>query len=224
MKKGFAILVLGCLTALFAGAAPETSMTYENIDWSIGYGFHLTDARKNLPRVLLVGDSICNGYWGGVARRLDGKVNVSYWVSSYCCTTPAYSKLLDFYLSVTKYDVIHLNNGLHSFPADPVVWKASLKRTLQQIRAKQPQAKIVWCTSTPLKDPAKTAFVKKLNAAAAEVIKDPALGVVATDDLFSLLDPLDRNANWSDVYHHKPAVREKEAEQVAASVLKTLKR
>ena len=83
-------------------------------------------------------------------------------------------------------------------------------------------SKIVWCTSTPLKDPSKTAVVKKLNAAAAEVIKDPALGVVAVDDLFSLLDPLDRKANWSDVYHHKPPTVDKEAAQVAASVLKVL--
>ena len=55
---------------------------HENIEWSIGYAFHLTDQNKDLPRVLLVGDSICNGYQGEVQKRLEGKMNVSYWASS----------------------------------------------------------------------------------------------------------------------------------------------
>ena len=218
MKKTMMLLGLGLVAAVCVGAA----QIRENIEWSIGYGFHMTDAKKNLPRVLLVGDSICNAYWRGVQQRLEGKVNVSYWVSSYCCTTPSHARLLDFYLGEAKYDVIHFNNGLHSLGTDPTTWANSLRQALKTIRARQPQAKIVWCTSTPLKDPSKTAVVKKLNAVAAEVIKDPALGVVAVDDLFSLLDPLDRKANWSDVYHHKPPTVDKEAAQVAASVLKVL--
>ena len=63
---------------------------HENIEWSTYYGFHLTDKNRHLPRVLLVGDSICNGYQAGVARALEGKMNVSYWISSYCVTSPGY--------------------------------------------------------------------------------------------------------------------------------------
>ena len=67
------------------------------------------------------------------------------------------------------------------------------------------------------KDPGRTAKVRELNVAAVDVVKR--LGNIATDDLFALLDPLDREQNWSDTYHHKPPVRQKEAEQVAASVM-----
>ena len=70
---------------------------------------------------------------------------------------------------------------------------------------------------TPLKDAKRTEKARALNAAAADVVKR--LGGIATDDLFALLDPLDREQNWSDTYHHKPPVRQKEAEQVAASVM-----
>ena len=56
-----------------------------------------------------------------------------------------------------------------------------------------------------------------LASAAADVVKR--LGGIETNDLFSLLDPLDREQNWSDTYHHKAPVRKKEAEQVAASVM-----
>ena len=61
----------------------ENVRGHENVEWQIAYAFHLTDEKSNLPRVLLVGDSICNGYQGEVRRLLDGKMNVSYWISSY---------------------------------------------------------------------------------------------------------------------------------------------
>lgn len=217
----FVFPVLSMSNVDIATPVSENLRGHENIEWSIGYAFHLTDANKALPRVLLVGDSICNGYQGAVQKRLDGKVNVSYWVSSYCVTSPGYLKLLDFYLSEAKYDVVHFNNGLHSLSTKPEAWVKGLRAALALIRERQPQAKIVWVSSTPLKDPKLTAKAKKLNEigrkVAAEFTKD-------VDDLFALLDPLDRETNWSDTFHHKGPVREQEADQVAASVLSVLAR
>lgn len=56
------------LLAALAGAAAcraadpcpvgENVRGHENVEWSVAYAFHLTDAKKDLPRVLLVGDSI----------------------------------------------------------------------------------------------------------------------------------------------------------------------
>ena len=190
---------------------------HENIEWSTYYGFHLTDKNRHLPRVLLVGDSICNGYQAGVARALEGKMNVSYWISSYCVTSPGYLKRLELCLDEAKYDVVHFNNGLHSLGTPTEDWAKGLEAALRLIREKQPSARIVWATSTPLKDPGRTAKARALNAAAADVVKR--LGGIETNDLFTLLDPLDREQNWSDTYHHKPPVRAQEAEQVAAAVM-----
>ncbi len=190
---------------------------HENIEWSIGYAFHLADDLRNLPRVLLVGDSICNAYQPGVRDLLEGRVNVSYWVSSYCVTSPNYLRLLDLYLEEAPYDVVHFNNGLHSLGTPTADWIAALERALRLIREKQPKARIIWTTSTPLTDPAKTDKCRELNEAARAVIER--LGGIAVDDLFSLLDPLDRAANWSDVYHHRPATVRLEAEQVARATL-----
>ena len=190
---------------------------HENTEWSIYYGYHLTDQNRHLPRVLLVGDSICNGYQRGVAQILEGKMNVSYWVSSYCVTRPGYLKRLALCLDEAKYDVIHFNNGLHSLGTPTDNWAKGLEAALRLIREKQPSARIIWTTSTPLKDAKRTAKARALNAAAADVVKR--LGGITTDDLFALLDPLDREQNWSDTYHHKAPVCKKEAEQVAASVM-----
>ena len=190
---------------------------HENIEWSIAYAYGLTDETKNLPRVLLIGDSICNGYQEGVRERLKGKVNVSYWVSSYCVTSAAYLPLLTIYLDEAKYDVIHFNNGLHSLFTPTDAYADGLRAALELIRRKQPGAKIVWCTSTPLTDAAKTAKCRELNAAGAKVVAE--LGGIATNDLFALCDPLDRRANWRDVNHFRAEAKSKQADQVAAAVL-----
>ena len=43
-------------------APATTSRGRENIEWSITYSYNATETGK--PRVLLIGDSICNGYNG----------------------------------------------------------------------------------------------------------------------------------------------------------------
>ena len=196
---------------------------HENTEWSQSYAYHLVDGRKNLPRVLLVGDSIVNGYQGEARRLLETKgVNVTYWISSYCVTSPHYLTLLGIYLDEAKYDVIHFNNGLHSLDTPTADWEKRFEAALRLIREKQPAAKIVWCTSTPLKDAAKTAKARELNAAGAKVVAR--LGGIVTNDLFAALDPLDRNANWSDTFHHKPHVRKMEGGLVAKAVLSAIGR
>lgn len=186
---------------------------HENIEWSTSYAFHLTDEDKNLPRVLLVGDSICYGYQERVRNLTKGLCNISYWVSSYCVTSPEYLRLLDFHLTTEKYAVIHFNNGLHSLQTDIPAWSDALRKALRQIQIRQPHARIVWAASTPLADDCKTMKVRELNRTASAVVEE--LGGIETNDLFSLLDPLDRKSNWRDVYHHGPEAVELEARQVA---------
>ena len=193
---------------------------HENIEWSISYAYGLTDATCDLPRVLLIGDSICNGYQEGVRERLKGKMNVTYWASSYCATSAAYLPLLTIYLDEARYDVIHFNNGLHSLETPTDAWAKGFKAALELIRRKQPEAKIVWCTSTPLTDETKTAKCRELNAAGAKVVAE--LGSIDTNDLFALCDPLDRATNWSDTYHFRREAKAKQADQVAGSVLAAL--
>jgi hypothetical protein len=199
----------------------ENLRGHENTEWSIGYAFNLTDKNKDLPRTFLVGDSICNGYQGGVRKNLEGKMNVSYWVSSYCVTSPGYLKLLSFYLDEVKYDVIHFNNGLHSLGTPASDYAKGMKAALQLIRLKQPQAKIIWVSSTPLKDAAKTAKAKELNEAAKKVISE--LGSITVNDLFEPMDALERDKYWSDTFHFKKTARDIQAKQVAEACLNALK-
>ena len=95
-------------------------------------------------------------------------------------------------------------------------YEKGLRAALAMIRAKQPGAKIIWATSTPLKDPEKTERAKRLNAVAAKVISE--FEDIEVDDLFSEMDPLDRETNWGDTYHFVPEVQASQAKIVVHSI------
>jgi len=226
MKK--LMLVVGLMACGAATAVPKESTGatpvspnvrgHENTEWSIAYGYGLVSQSK-LPRVFLIGDSITAQYEGEVGKLLaQRKMTMSYWASSYCLTSPCYLKFLDAFLGEANYDVIHFNNGLHSLGMSTEAWAAALRKALTLIRTRCPQAKIVWTTSTPLKDAKATEKVKELNAAAAKVVAE--FSDIVTDDLFAAMDPLDREDNWSDKYHFKASAKKIQAEQVAAACQK----
>ena len=190
---------------------------HENTEWSISYAYDLVEEKKDLPRVLLIGDSICNGYKDEVRRLLDGQMTVSYWISSYCVTSPGYLRLLSFYLDEAKYEVIHFNNGLHSLQTADGDYEKGVRAALGLIRAKQPKARVILATSTPLRDAAKTAKAKSLNSVAVNVASE--FKDIAIDDLFAAMDPLDREESWSDTYHFTAGAKVRQGEIVANAVL-----
>lgn len=189
----------------------------ENIEWTVAYSYD--GVKTNLPRVLLIGDSICNGYQAKVRGELAGKATVSFWASSRCVCDARYLRELEFYLDAEKYDVIHFNNGLHSLHSYLPDWKNSLRAAVRLIKEKANGAKIIWASSTPLKDPKLTERVREQNAIAAQIMKEEG---IPTNDLFALMDPLDRGTFWSDTFHYKGPGIDKQAKQVARVVLRLL--
>ncbi|MBO6167198.1 MAG: SGNH/GDSL hydrolase family protein [Kiritimatiellae bacterium] len=223
MKSVFAVLAIAPI-AVFADAiadnypVAENVRGHENTEWSTSYAYHLTDANKDLPRILLVGDSICQGYQGKVRAKLEGKANVTYWASSYCVTSPGYLRLLAFYLDEAKYDVIHFNNGLHSCDTPIADYAKAYRAAIRLIKKKQPKAKIVWASSTPLNaTDSRVGKVAALNAAARRAAES--VGDVAENDLYSLADPLDRKSYWVDTHHYTDAGYELLASQVVEKVV-----
>lgn len=183
-------------------APATTSRVRENIEWSITYSYNATETGK--PRVLLIGDSICNGYNGKVREKLEGRVNVSFWASSKCVTDPDYFRELDFMLDAYPYDAVCFNNGLHSLSTDRAEWDAAYASAVDFIRAKLPETKLSLTLSTPLKDAKLTAISASLNETVTRLAAEKNLPVI---DLFAAMDGLDREEYWSDTYHfHAPAI------------------
>jgi hypothetical protein len=185
----------------------------EGTEWDTAYWYNATD--NKLPRILLLGDSICNGYQTSVRDALAGVAYVSFWATSKCTSDRSYLKQLAYILDEYDYSVIHFNNGLHSLTSDRGEWEAGLRNALKLIRQKSRGAKIIWATSTPLKDPVLTEKARELNTIAARVMREEN---IPTNDLFALMDPLDRSKVWTDTYHYNAEGKKMQASQVAEAI------
>ncbi len=195
-------------------APASTSRVREGIEWSITYSYGATN--KELPRVLLIGDSICNGYNGKVREMLDGRVNVSFWASSKCVTDPDYFRELDFMLGAYPYDAVCFNNGLHSLSTYRAEWDAAYRAAVDFIQAKLPDAKLSLTLSTPLKDAKLTAVSASLNETVVALAEEKGLPAI---DLFAAMDGLDREEFWSDTYHFRAPAIEMQAKVISEHVL-----
>ena len=120
-----------------------------------GKGWRLDQAKitdTTRPRVLLIGDSILNGYLGAVKTALKGKAYVDAWVNPYC-QSENYNRILANVLTNGPYDVVHFNMGLHGWQKDRIkdgTFEPLTKAYVEVIRAKLPKAKIIWASSTPV--------------------------------------------------------------------------
>ncbi|MDA3927174.1 MAG: SGNH/GDSL hydrolase family protein [Kiritimatiellae bacterium] len=198
------LLILTTLLFLFdvSVAQSETGKPIvhgrEGTEWIVHYSYNATST--DLPRVLLIGDSICNQYQKQVCKELAGSAYVTFFATSKCLCDASYLRTLAFFLDEYDYAVVHFNNGLHSLSSNRKDWETRLRASIRLIQKKSKDSKIIWASSTPLKKPELTEKAKELNTIAARVMKEEG---IPTNDLFALMDPLDRDKFWRDTYHYK---------------------
>jgi hypothetical protein len=109
---------------------------------------------KPLPRVLLIGDSICGGYYKVVQRELEGKAMVVKNEGNAEYTGTGLKKL-DEWLGDGKWDVIHFNWGLWDMygwqyakvDRSPTVYQERLNTLVS--RLEKTGARLIWATTTP---------------------------------------------------------------------------
>lgn len=180
------------------------------------------------PRVLLIGDSILNGYLKQVVKELEGKVYVDAWVNPYAQSAHL-NKLLAEVLDNGPYDVVHFNMGLHGWQAGRIkagTFEPLTKAYVEAIRAKLPAAKIIWASSTPVTVKGKptelAAEINEIiidhNRRAAGVMRE--LGVPVNDFYSLLVDKLELARG--DQFHWKPEAYAILAQTVTDSVLREL--
>jgi len=179
------------------------------------------NSNKERPRVLLIGDSITRGYYSGVADKLKGKATVARLTTSKCLGDPALLDEVKLVLGQAKFDVVHFNNGLHGWGYTEDEYAQALPELVGAIRKGAPGAKLIWATTTPVREPgksdlaaAKTDRVKARNKLAGEWL---AKEKIATDDLFTLTVS---QPDWfsGDGVHFNPKGTAALTEQVAKVV------
>lgn len=104
----------------------------------------------SLPRVLLIGDSICIGYKANVITALAGKANVDVWPHPLFQSEKLNQQLVKI-LKHGPYDVVHVNLGLHGVKEGrirPGTYEPLTRQFIQIIRDTMPKAKIIWANTT----------------------------------------------------------------------------
>jgi hypothetical protein len=107
-----------------------------------------------LPRILLIGDSICGGYHKAVTQKLEGTAVVVKNEGNAEWTGTGLEKI-DAWLGDGNWDIIHFNWGLWDiygwryFDQDrsPKAYAERLDRLVT--RMKKTRAKLIWATTTP---------------------------------------------------------------------------
>lgn len=193
-----------------------------------------------LPRVLLIGDSISIGYTLAVRELLAGSANVHRPLTN-CSSTRTGVAELDTWLGDKPWDVIHFNFGLHDLKfvvGDKTQLVAvdtpgshhqvpieEYVKNLEKIvaRLKKTDAKLVWCSTTPVPEGASGRYpddAGRYNAAALKVMQKHG---VAVDDLYAFAMPKQDKIQRPKNVHYTPEGSEILAKAVTKSIRKQLK-
>ena len=127
-----------------------------------------------LPRVLLIGDSVSCGYTLAVRKELAGKANV-HRPPQNCGSSAVGLANLEKWLGTSRWDVVHFNHGLHDLSYEfspgknindkgeyarpdngghhrvaPEDYRRNLEAIVALLRQKAPGAKLIFATTTPV--------------------------------------------------------------------------
>jgi hypothetical protein len=148
------LLIFALLTgvAMTDWAAPSEypSASRESIEWCDVWISHANET--NLPRVLLIGDSISRDYYPGVERLLSGKAYVGRLSSSAFIGDPVLPQQIKATLASARFDVILFNNGMHGWQHGENEYRQAFPEFLETIHRCAPHAKLIWASTTPLKN------------------------------------------------------------------------
>jgi len=179
---------LGIVTT-FTAAAPQRVVPREASEWCNIWVSHAD--KSDLPRVLMIGDSISVGYFGDVEKQLAGKAYAARLSTSRCVGDPVLLAEVALVLGGASFDVIHINNGIHGVGlVSETEYAEFLPHFIEHIRRLAPRAKLVWASSTPWRvkgtpdkfDP-KNENVLARNRIAADVVAAQGIPI---NDLYSL--------------------------------------
>ncbi len=92
--------------------------------------------KNNLPRILLIGDSITEGYSTIVREILSGQCYVDYFATSYAVDSKIYQTLVSAFINDNTYEIIHYNHGLHGKNMSAKNYLEGVKKCLNNIKCK----------------------------------------------------------------------------------------
>lgn len=196
-------------------------MKKEWIEWILSWCDSTTE--KDLPRILLVGDSITHGYQTLVRGLLKGVCYVDYLSVSYAIDTKMYNDLVKNFAKDSEYALIHFNHGLHGIHMTQRTYKSRMKKLLGELskKSKIVLAKTTYVYESGNKKPHK-AWMKRVKERN-NVIDEFSLELqFPIDDLYAVSVGIPKEFREEDGTHYKADGYKILAEAVAESVKKSL--
>jgi hypothetical protein len=138
-------LVFGCVSH---SDKKEVVIINENTEWTHTWIVNTNDTI--LPKVLIVGDSHVERYYGVVAKKLGSNVSCSKFTTSKSLGDPVFIKQLESVLILCNFDIIFFNNGLHGgdYPIEEYSKFVPIAYDLLRRNAKK---SVIWVNSTAIK-------------------------------------------------------------------------
>lgn len=219
------VLIVGFTRMVGAQPANFPPSSRESIEWCDVWISHANGT--NLPKVLLIGDSITRAYYPEVEKHLDGRAYVGRLSSSAFISDPVLLKQIEMVLTQYKFDVIHFNNGMHGWQHSEKEYEQAFPKFLKTIQKYAPNAKLIWASTTPLKvspalpaDNQTQATDERIAARNAIAQKFMLPNGIPVDDLYTPM--LDHPEYHSDNVHFNDRGVALQATQVAGHIEKLL--
>ena len=210
--------------------------------------FYCSESNRELPKLLIIGDSISGGYFPFVQDSLIGKAKVfqptyidENGKTKGCCGgTTQGLKEMDSFLSNKKWDIIHFNFGLHDIKhIDPVTGKNSknlshphqaspeeYERNLIEIikKLQRTGAKLIFAMTTPYPDKLgkqmrSPGMPKIYNQVALKIMNN---NQIIVNDLYSLVLPKIIELQIPNNVHFKENGSKFLADLVVKSIMESL--
>lgn len=228
--KSLLKIIVTCLLAL-AHLAVGQSNTKQSDPFE--HPFANPVDNPDLPRVLIIGDSISIGYTPRVRRLLDGVANVHRPTTN--CQWSAYGdEHLEEWIGDSRWDVIHFNFGLWDWygwkqeeKATPESYAANLESMVRKMKAKTGAALVFAMTTPPCLGPEKNANIivteeraKEFNQAAQSAMEKHEVGINQLYDV--VRKERERFQRGVDDVHYTEEGRDVLAAQVGATIRATL--
>jgi lysophospholipase L1-like esterase len=222
------LLCILCIVISFDIYAQDSVRTVrEDIEWLDIWAPHTND--RQLPRILLIGNSITRAYHKEVEALLKDKAYVVRLSTSKSIGDAGLLAEISLIMSDYSFDVVHFNNGLHGWEYSEAEYKNAFHDFFETIREKAPDAKYIWATSTPVFNIASDAVsldprtdrIKARNKIAGDYFSGKN---VVINDLFSLAVNHPEYYSGSDGVHLVKAGVTALANQVATEISKALEK
>jgi hypothetical protein len=209
----------------YAQTDEELGLHSEGGPWKFYPAQEQNDSLKN---VLLIGDSVMNGFRQFVIDSLKKTANVDCWLTPKHLNSEHLFTNLQKVVSSKHYDVIQFNIGLHGWPKGRIKddeYVPLLEKYVQTLIENAKDAKLIWASITPVTEQDKAELNKEINPTITQR-NEWAAGVmkkynIAINDLYDLVAHK-LNLAKLDRFHWKPEGYRLMANQSIKNIVKEL--